>query len=50
LIWFQRSFGYKAFLISSFFVSHLSLSCHMIVTLRNVDALERANLIVAAQG
>src|SRR4029453_8309240 len=44
LIWFQRSFGYKAFLISSFFVSRLSLSCHTFVTLRNVDALERANL------
>jgi hypothetical protein len=41
LIWFQRSFGYKAFLISSFFVSRLSLSCHMIVTLRNVDAGSR---------
>src|SRR4029453_15264711 len=50
LILFQRSFGYKFFLITSFFVSRLSLSCHMIVTLRNVDALERANLIVAAQG
>jgi hypothetical protein len=42
LIWFQRSFGYKAFLISSFFVSRLSLSCHTLVTLRNADALELA--------
>jgi hypothetical protein len=38
LIWFQRSFGYKCFLINSFFVSRLSLSCHMIVTFRNADA------------
>src|SRR6201982_696803 len=38
LIWFQRLFGYKAFLIRSSFVSRLSLSCHMFVTLRNTDA------------
>jgi len=50
LIWFQRSFGYKAFLISSSFVSRLSLTCHMIVTLRNANALERAKSDRSPQG
>jgi hypothetical protein len=45
LIWFQRSFEYKCFLISSFFVSRLSLSCHTFVTLRNADAPRPANPI-----
>ena len=45
LIWFQRSFGYKVFLISSFFVSRLSLSCHTFVTFRNADAPGPANPI-----
>src|SRR5712672_1696135 len=40
-IWFQRSFGYKFFLITSFFVSRLSLSCHPFVTFRNADALDQ---------
>jgi hypothetical protein len=49
LIWFQRSFAYKVFLISSCFVARSSLSCHTFVTLRKTDALELANLTVAAR-